>query len=174
MIGPVPISTLLSTKLSALRTPRSSAFATSDAKHFRKSFAPRFGKYSNDWHTQHLTAPRSLVPQSVMPNYPWLANTDLDYSDVGLRMKALRTTGVPYSESHAEYERNVREFGESVAKTLHIPDAEKSLVAQAQQGNYDNNADNISEMDALVAYLQILGTMVDFKKYDDDYFLKFR
>ena|ERR1051325_723548 len=132
------------------------------------------GKYSNEWHTQHLTAPRSLVPQSVMPNYPWLATTDLDYSDIGLRMKALRTTGVPYSESKAEYDRNVKEFGESVAKTLQIADGEKNLVAQAQQGNYDTNPNNITEMDALVAYLQVLGTMVDFKKYDDDYFVKFR
>lgn len=132
------------------------------------------GKYSNDWQTQHLTAPRSLVPQSVMPNYPWLAKTPLDYSDVGLRMKALRTTGVPYSVSKAEYDNNVKTFGEDVAKTLHIPDADKNLVAQAQLGNFDTNADNITEMDALVAYLQMLGTLVDFKKYDDDYFVKFR
>lgn len=132
------------------------------------------GKYSNDWQTQHLTAPRSLVPQSVMPNYPWLAKTPLDYSDVGLRMKALRTTGVPYSLSKAEYDNNVKTFGEDVAKTLHIPDADKNLVAQGQLGNFDTNADNITEMDALVAYLQMLGTLVDFKKYDDDYFVKFR
>jgi cytochrome c oxidase cbb3-type subunit 2 len=132
------------------------------------------GKYSNDWHTQHLTAPRSLVPQSVMPNYPWLATTALDYSDIEKRMMALRTTGVPYSKTNAEYERNVKEFGETVAKSLHIPDAEKNLIAQAQLGNYDTNPDNITEMDALVAYLQMLGTLVDFKKYDDDYFVKFR
>jgi cytochrome c oxidase cbb3-type subunit II len=132
------------------------------------------GKYSNDWHTQHLTAPRSLVPQSVMPNYPWLATTALDYSDIEKRMMALRTTGVPYSKTNAEYERNVKEFGETVAKSLHIPDAEKTLIAQAQLGNYDTNPDNITEMDALVAYLQMLGTLVDFKKYDDDYFVKFR
>ncbi|MEZ0232125.1 MAG: cytochrome-c oxidase, cbb3-type subunit II [Methylophilaceae bacterium] len=132
------------------------------------------GKYSNDWHTQHLEAPRSLVPESVMPNYPWLSKNNLDYSDIVARMKALRTTGVPYSNSQAEYERNVKDFGEDVAKTLHIPDAEKNLVAQAHLGNYDTNPDNISEMDALVAYLQVLGTMVDFKKYDDDYFVKFR
>ena len=132
------------------------------------------GKYSNDWHVQHLTAPRSMVPESVMPNYPWLLKTNLDLSDLTLRMTALRTTGVPYSLSQAEYDRNVKQFGEEVAKTLHIPDAEKSLVAQAQAGNYDNNKDNISEMDALVAYLQVLGTMVDFKQFDDDYFAKFR
>lgn len=132
------------------------------------------GKYSNDWQTQHLTAPRSLVPQSVMPNYPWLAKTDLDYSDIGLRMEALRKTGVPYSKTNAEYERNVKEFGEDVAKSLHIPDAEKNLVSQAQLGNYDTHPDNITEMDALVSYLQMLGTLVDFRKYDDDYFVKFR
>jgi len=132
------------------------------------------GKYSNEWHTQHLTAPRSLVPQSVMPNYPWLSATPLDYSDIEKRMLALRTTGVPYSKTKAEYDRNVKEFGETVAKSLHIPDAEKNLIAQAQQGNYDTNPDKLSEMDALVAYLQMLGTLVDFKKYDDDYFVKFR
>lgn len=132
------------------------------------------GKYSNDWHTQHLIAPRSLVPQSVMPNYPWLATTELDYSDIDRRMQALRVTGVPYSMSQAEFERNVQEFGEPVARSLHIADAEKNLVSQAQLGNYDTDASNISEMDALVAYLQMLGTMVDFKKYDDDYFVKFR
>ena len=132
------------------------------------------GKYSNDWQTQHLTAPRSLVPQSVMPNYPWLAKNDLDYSDIGLRMQALRVTGVPYSTTQAEYQRNVKEFGETVAKTLQISDAEKNLIAQAQLGDYDTNPDKLTEMDALVAYLQVLGTMVDFKKYDDDYFVKFR
>lgn len=132
------------------------------------------GKYSNDWHTKHLIAPRSLVSQSVMPNYPWLAKDDLDYSDIGLRMKALRTVGVPYSNSQAEYERNVKEFGEDMAKMLHIPDAEKSLVSQALQGNYDTNQDKLSEMDALVAYLQMLGTLVDFKKYDDDHFVQYR
>jgi len=132
------------------------------------------GKYSNDWQTQHLTAPRSLVPQSVMPNYPWLVKNDLDYSDIGLRMQALRVTGVPYSATQAEYQRNVKDFGETVGKTLHIPDAEKNLIAQAQLGDYDTNPDKLTEMDALVAYLQVLGTMVDFKKYDDDYFVKFR
>ena len=132
------------------------------------------GKYSNDWHTQHLIAPRSLVPQSVMPNYPWLAETELDYSDVELRLTALRNVGVPYSVSEAEFERNVEEFGEPVAQTLRIADAKKNLIGQAQQGNFDTNPAKLTEMDALVAYLQMLGTMVDFKKYDDDYFVQFR
>ena len=132
------------------------------------------GKYSNDWHVQHLVAPRSMVPQSVMPNYPWLLSTPLDTSDVGLRMAALRVTGVPYSKGEAEYKQNVKTFGEDVAKTLKIEDAEANLRQQAATGSFDNNPGDVTEMDAMVAYLQVLGTMVDFKKFDDDYFVKFR
>lgn len=131
-------------------------------------------KYSNEWHVQHLIAPRSMVPESVMPNYPWLLSTPLDYSDIGDRMAALRMTGVPYSINKEEYDRNVKEFGADVAKQLHIPDAQKNLIEQAQNGKYDGDASNVTEMDALVAYLQVLGTMVDFSKLDNDSFVKFR
>ena len=130
-------------------------------------------KYSNEWHVQHLMAPRSMVPESVMPNYPWLM-TPLDTSDVADRMAALRITGVPYSIDQAELDKNTKEFGAEVAKQLHIPDAQKNLVAQAQAGNYDGNPSDVTEMDALVAYLQVLGTMVDFSKYDNDRFVQYR
>jgi cytochrome c oxidase cbb3-type subunit 2 len=131
-------------------------------------------KYSNEWQVQHLNDPKSMVPVSVMPRYPWLLTTPLDYSDVVERLKALRQVGVPYSLTQAEYDANVKEFGAEVAKMLHIPDAQKNLIAQAQAGNYDGDRSNVSEMDALVAYLQVLGTMVDFSKYDNDEFVKFR
>ncbi len=131
------------------------------------------GKYSNDWHVQHLTAPRSMVPESVMPNYPWLIATPLDTSDVADRMAALRVAGVPYSKGEAEYQQNVKNFGEDVAKTLKIEDAEENLRTQAASGNFDTNS-GVTEMAAVVAYLQVLGTMVDFSKFDDDYFVKFR
>jgi cytochrome c oxidase cbb3-type subunit 2 len=132
------------------------------------------GKYSNEWHVQHLLSPRSVVPESVMPNYPWLLTTQLDISDVGDRMRALRITGVPYSSNQEEYERNVKQFGEKVAKTLVIADAQKNLVAQAQEGNYDGDRSSVSEMDALVAYLQVLGTMVDFSKIKPEDLVKYR
>ena len=132
------------------------------------------GKYSNEWQVQHLTAPRSMVPESVMPNFPWLLTTPLDYSDIEDRMKALRKTGVPYSLTQAEYDANVKKFGETVARELNIPDAQKNLIEQANFGNYDGDRSGISEMDALVAYLQVLGTMVDFSKYPDDEFVKYR
>ncbi|MDP2834159.1 MAG: cytochrome-c oxidase, cbb3-type subunit II [Pseudomonadota bacterium] len=132
------------------------------------------GKYSNEWHVQHMIKPTSVVPESVMPNYPWLLSTKLDVSDIGDRMRALRITGVPYSANQEEYDRNVKQFGEPVAKTLHIPNAVQNLVSQAQEGNFDGDRSSVSEMDALVAYLQVLGTMVDFSKIKPEELVKFR
>jgi cytochrome c oxidase cbb3-type subunit 2 len=132
------------------------------------------GKYSNEWHVQHLLKPTSVVPESVMPNYPWLLETKLDVSDLSDRLRALRVVGVPYSANEEEYQRNVKQFGEAVAKTLHIPDALKSLVAQAQEGNFDGDRSSVSEMDAVIAYLQVLGTMVDFSKIKPEDLVKYR
>ena len=130
-------------------------------------------KYSNEWHVQHLIAPRSVVKESIMPNYGFLM-TPLKYKDLANRMRALKVVGVPYSESTKEYEENVKRFGEDIAKNLDILHAEKNLLAQAATGNYDGNAKDITEMDALVAYLQLLGTMVDFSKFDEGHFADFR
>ena len=132
------------------------------------------GKYSNEWHVAHLLNPRSVVPQSIMPNYPWLLETDLDYSDVAERMRALKKTGVPYSETQEEYDRNVAEFGAEVADKLDILNAEENLMKQALDNDYDGQRSRVTEMDALVAYLQVLGTMVDFSKYNEGYFTEFR
>lgn len=132
------------------------------------------GKYSNAWHVQHLNNPRDVVPESIMPNYPWLLENDLDYSDVASRMRALKKVGVPYSETDAEFQANVEKFGKRVAESLDINRAEQILVAQAERGDYDGDRSRLTEMDALVAYLQVLGTMVDFSKYDEGYFTEFR
>ena len=132
------------------------------------------GKYSNEWHVQHLIAPRSVVPQSIMPNYPWLLDNALDYSDVADRMRALKAVGVPYSETDEEYQSNVERFGQSVADRLDINRAEQNLLAQAESGNYDGDRSRLTEMDALVAYLQVMGTMVDFSEYEDGHFAEFR
>jgi cytochrome c oxidase cbb3-type subunit 2 len=132
------------------------------------------GKYSDAWHVQHLRAPRSVVPESIMPNYPWLLENDLDYSDVAARMRALRKVGVPYSLTQAEYDQNVERYGKEIADQLDISQAQESLIAQAKANNYDGLENRISEMEALVAYLQVLGTMVDFGAYDEGYFAEFR
>ncbi|MDQ7015027.1 MAG: cytochrome-c oxidase, cbb3-type subunit II [Gammaproteobacteria bacterium] len=132
------------------------------------------GKYSDAWHVAHLNGPRSVVPESIMPNYPWLLKTELNYADYADNLSALRSVGVPYSVNETEYQANVEKFGEDVAPSLVIADAVKNLEAQAKSGNYDGNASSISEMDALVAYLQVLGTMVDFSKFDEGHFIKYR
>jgi len=132
------------------------------------------GKYSNEWHVAHLVNPRDVVPESIMPNYPWLLENELEYADIADRLRALKATGVPYSETREEYEANVEKFGKEVADQLNILAAEKNLLAQAQAGNYDGDPTRLTEMDALVAYLQMLGTLVDFSKYDEGYFAEFR
>ncbi len=93
------------------------------------------GKYSDEWHIQHLRAPRSLVPESVMPNYAFLEKHSIDASLTEKKMRALAAVGVPYS--------NEDFVG----------------AAAAVQGK--------TEMDALVAYLQVLGTMVKFEPGKD-------
>ena len=65
-------------------------------------------------------------------------------------------------------------MGETAAKQMHIPDAQKNLVDQANFGNYDGDRSGVSEMDALVAYLQVLGTMVNFGQYKNDEFVQYR
>jgi len=131
-------------------------------------------KYSSEWHVQHLIAPRSVVPESIMPNYPWLLENELRYADITERMRALKKTGVPYAESPAEHAANVEKFGEAVANQLNINDAEKNLLRAAEADNFDGNPARLSEMDAMVAYLQMLGTLVDFNQYDEGYFAEFR
>jgi len=132
------------------------------------------GKYSNAWHTQHLYNPRDVVPQSIMPSYPWLLKNDLNYSSIENRMRTLRKVGVPYSINDKEYNENVAKFGIDVAEMLDINKAEKNILKQAQSQNFDGDLTRLTEMDALVAYLQVLGTMVDFSKYDEGYFAEFR
>ncbi len=109
-----------------------------------------------------------------MPNYPWLLENKLKYKDIEARLKALKAVGVPYSQTKAEYDINVKRFGEDVAKLLDTNQAEANLIEQAFTHNYDGDKTNITEMDAMVAYLQVLGTMVDFKKFDDGHFATFR
>lgn len=132
------------------------------------------GKYNNEWHTRHLNNPRDVVKESIMPSYPWLLKTDLSYLDIADHLRALKHVGVPYSATQAELENNVKRFGKEVAELLDVNRAEENLINQALAKNFDGNKSTISEMDALVAYLQVLGTMVDFSKFEDGHFSKFR
>jgi cytochrome c oxidase cbb3-type subunit 2 len=132
------------------------------------------GKYSNGWHVKHLTKPTSVVPTSIMPNYPWLIKNKLAFGDIKGRMHTLKQVGVPYSLTQVEYDANVEKFGKKVADMLDINKADDNLMAQAKSMNTDGDASRITEMEALVAYLQVLGTMIDFKQHDEHEFIQFR
>ncbi|MCW5721753.1 MAG: cbb3-type cytochrome c oxidase subunit II, partial [Devosia sp.] len=121
------------------------------------------GRYSNEWQVQHLIDPRSVVPESVMPGYGFLANATLDYDTIGGMLQANATVGVPYStEAIAAAKLDL------VAQAT--PDADTSGLLErypkAVIGDFDGDPTRITEMDALVAYLQMLGTLVDFETYD--------
>lgn len=116
------------------------------------------GRYSDEWHVQHLKAPRSVVQQSIMPSYAFLAETPLKVPNPSATLTALQRVGVPYSDIDIEM----------AAKDLMAqanPDADAGDLAtrypKAQIRDYDGDPKRVTEMDALVAYLQMLGTLVD-------------
>lgn len=118
------------------------------------------GKYSDDWQVRHLMDPRALVPESVMPQYAFLMRTDLTTEDLPDRLAALRGVGVPYSD--AQIENAVRD-AEGQAR----PGSDRADGVFDRYGEethvraFDGTEDRLTEMDALVAYLQILGRLTD-------------
>jgi cytochrome c oxidase cbb3-type subunit 2 len=122
------------------------------------------GKYSDDWHRAHMNAPRSVVPGSIMPGYPWLAETSLDFSRIADDLAVQATLGVPYSsEMIASSKEDVRTQAAADADTEGL----LKRYPNAQSRDFDGNPSRITEADALIAYLQMLGTQVDFKLYDN-------
>lgn len=122
------------------------------------------GKYSDEWQFQHLVNPRAVVPQSIMPGYPFLAKNELDIPEIAGHLKANRIGGVPYTdEMIANAEKDL--------KAQLNPDDPNAAGLEKRYGkvqirDFDGNAQKVTEADALIAYLQVLGTMVDFKGYD--------
>jgi cytochrome c oxidase cbb3-type subunit 2 len=120
-------------------------------------------RYSDAWHVEHLIRPQSVVSESVMPGYGFLARTELRVDDAADHLKANRAVGVPYTDEMIEKAKL-----DIVAQAN--PDAAGAdEVAQryprAQVRDFDGDPAKVTEMDALVAYLQMLGTLVDFSAY---------
>lgn len=121
------------------------------------------GKYTNDWQVRHLINPRDVVPESVMPGYPHLKRP-LKYDDIAEHLKTLRIVGVPYTDEQianakADLEEQVKaESPDGAAVVGRYP--------KARVGAADGNPAVVSELDALIAYLQVLGTFVDFSTVD--------
>ncbi|SIQ94319.1 cytochrome c oxidase cbb3-type subunit 2 [Rhizobium sp. RU33A] len=121
-------------------------------------------RYSNEWHVQHLTNPRDVVPESIMPGYAFLKETPLKITDIGMMLQANRTVTVPYTdEMIAEAEADLTAQADPNADTTGLMER----YPKAKVGDFDGDPAKLTEMDALVAYLQMLGTLVDFSTYDD-------
>lgn len=121
-------------------------------------------RYSNEWHVQHLIEPRAVVPESVMPSYAFLQETPLVVDGIKAHLVANRRVGVPYTdEMIANAEADMRAQAD--------PDGDlsglESRYPKAKAANFDGKKQVLTEMDALVAYLQMLGTLVDFSTYNE-------
>jgi cytochrome c oxidase cbb3-type subunit II len=126
------------------------------------------GRYSDSWHVEHLINPRALVPESVMPGYPFLANTPLDFPHPEAHLRANARLGVPYdanmiavAKADLSLQASPQEGADEAAVKAFL-----SRYPKAQLRDFDGNPKQVSEMDALVAYLQMLGRLVDFKTYE--------
>jgi cytochrome c oxidase cbb3-type subunit 2 len=107
---------------------------------------------------QHLKDPRSVVPESIMPTYSFLANTDLDPTDASAKLQALEDVGVPYSKKDiADAVLDMKAQADPMADAGDM----MKRYPKARQRDFDGDPNRLTEMDALVAYLQVLGTMVD-------------
>ncbi len=116
------------------------------------------GRYSDEWHVRHLRNPRSVVPESIMPGYAFLSERPLNPSSAAAHLRAQRAVGVPYSNDAIEQ-------AEADMRNQASPDGDvealQSRYPRAQVRDFDGNPSRLTEMDALVAYLQMLGTLVD-------------
>ena len=116
------------------------------------------GKYSDEWHVQHLKDPRAVVPESIMPTYQFLAERELKAGDMTAELQTLYRVGVPYSkEDIAKANDDLKLQADPAADATDF----KKRYPKAQVRDFDGNPEQVTEMDALVAYLQMLGTLVD-------------
>jgi len=122
------------------------------------------GRYSDSWQVQHLTDPQSVVPESIMPPYGFLTDTLLDGEHIAENMATNNLVGVPYTEEAIAQAR--ADFTVQAD-----PEGDTDALLERYPGAHVANPDGlpgVSEMDALVAYLQVLGTMVDFSTFTPD------
>ena len=121
-------------------------------------------RYSDAWHVDHMTDPQSVVPESVMPKYAYLSNRVIDGEYIEDLLRTHRMVGVPYTE-------DMLASAQADFKVQADPDGDwDDMVARypkAQVRNFDGQP-ALTEMDALVAYLQMLGTLVDFSTFTPD------
>ncbi len=117
-------------------------------------------KYSDAWHVAHLINPRDVVPESVMPKYGWLMRNELKYDDLGQHLAAQRTVGVPYTDDMIANAR-LDAYGQANPDSTYAQGVAERYGEATNIRLFDGEPARITEMDALVAYLQILGRLTD-------------
>jgi len=122
------------------------------------------GKYSDDWHVAHMNNPRSVVPESIMPSYPWLAQREITGDDIEAKLKTLAAIGVPYTDEMIKSAK--ADFKAQISPDSDEAEALMARYPKAVVSNFDGDKTSVTELDAMIAYLQMLGTLVDFTKYD--------
>ncbi len=122
-------------------------------------------KYTDTWQIAHLKDPRSVVPQSIMPTYAFLASTPLDTRELAQTMKVSQIVGVPYTDE--DIAKAVDDVKVQVSPDSPDAAAFQQRYPKSQLRKFNAESSDVTEADALVAYLQMLGTLVDFKLYDD-------
>ncbi|MER8873978.1 cytochrome-c oxidase, cbb3-type subunit II [Mesorhizobium sp. M0482] len=121
-------------------------------------------RYSNGWHVQHLTEPRSVVPESIMPSYAFLKDMPIEVKDFSTHLIANSRVGVPYSDDMiAHANADLMAQADANADTSGL----ERRYPKVKVRDFDGDPQQVTEMDALVAYLQMLGTLVDFRTYDE-------
>lgn len=128
------------------------------------------GRYSDEWHVNHMTDPRSVVPESVMPTYGFMSKAVIDGKWIGDTLKANAMVGVPYSDemlAEAQADFAAQADPDSDTDGLQARYGEEVFGHSVNVRNFDGQPE-LTEMDALVAYLQVLGTMVDFSTFEPD------
>jgi cytochrome c oxidase cbb3-type subunit II len=118
------------------------------------------GKYSDDWHVAHLNNPREVMSVSIMPAYPWLLRTPLRADDLGAHLKAMRAVGVPYTDDMIA-NAAVDAYGQAAPDSPYAEGLTKRYGTATTVRSFDGKPAELTEMDALVAYLQILGRLTD-------------
>jgi cytochrome c oxidase cbb3-type subunit 2 len=118
------------------------------------------GKYSDEWHVAHLNNPRDVMPESIMPAYAWLGRTSLRIDDLGSQLKALRAVGVPYTDEMIA-NAPADAYGQTAPDGPAAEGVTKRYGEATNVRAFDGRPNTLTEMDALVAYLQILGRLTD-------------
>ncbi len=150
------------------------------------------GKYSNAWHVAHMIDPRSVVPESIMPGYPHLAKQGLRFDDPEAHLKALNIVGTKDHDGNPPYSNDqLSQASADLAFQANAPQGSPSVCPakgeepeggaltgevkafcdrypKAALGDFDGDPEKVTKLDAMVAYLQMLGTLVDFNTYEED------